>query len=160
MRQIETNQHQRYVHSFDRKKPDRCILTLELEKEAHFGTIPNIEPLILQIWRQFTMSVEAGAEKSYIKIQPCHPPQTTTYPLCTLYDIHTGNMQLDMMQYCYIIMEQSSRTAICTPFMHRISNGECPQPALRSKGQEIQTKSDDHLWNRPYQPTFRNKKKQ
>jgi hypothetical protein len=88
MRQIETNQHQRYVNIFDRKKPDRCILTLELEKEVHFGTIPNIEPLILQIWRQFTMSVEAGAEKSYIKIQPCHPPQTTTYPLCTLYDIH------------------------------------------------------------------------
>jgi hypothetical protein len=88
MRQIDTNQHQRYVHSFDRKKPDRFILTLDLEKEVQFGTIPNIEPLILQIWRQFTMSVEAGAEKSYIKIQPCHPPQTTTYPLCTLYDIH------------------------------------------------------------------------
>ena len=106
LQQMTTNRLQQYVHNFDTRKPDRCMLTIELTKEVEFGTIPSTTPLVLQIWRQFTMIVGAGAEKSYIKIQPCHPPGALTYPLCTLYDIHTGNMQLDMMQHCYFVMKQ------------------------------------------------------
>jgi hypothetical protein len=89
MQKIESNELQRYVHNFDRKKPDRCTLTIELAREAEFGTIPNDNPLVLQVWRQFTMNVGVGAEKSYIKIQPCHPVHIRTHPLCTMYDIHT-----------------------------------------------------------------------
>jgi hypothetical protein len=134
MHKIDSNVLQRYVHNFDRKKPDRCMLTIEMEREAEFSTIPNDNPLVLQIWRQFMMNVGAGAEKSFIKIQPCHPVHIQTHPLCTLYDIHTGNMQLDMIQHCYLIMHQCLSEKNCKGKLYiEFRMGSVPNPSYNPK---------------------------
>lgn len=105
LEQISTNTQQQYVHTFDRKKPDRCTITVVLTHDTEFTAIP-VEGSLRPIWKQFTMPINAG-ETSYIKVQPCHAPEDFTYPLCTFYDIHTGTMQLDMIQHCYFILKQA-----------------------------------------------------
>jgi hypothetical protein len=126
MEKMSSNYQQMYVHNFDRKKPERCTITVELSRRAEFSILPP-DDTALPIWRQLIMPVNPG-ENSYIKIQPCHRPEELTYPLCTFYDIHTGILQLDMIQHCYLILKQCLSPQHMDQVLIEFRMGSIPNP--------------------------------